>query len=124
MRASAGSYVISPAALTALQPDPARWTDHRSAVWLLALGARLGPRAGGGLDMPHPFRIEPSVESEATPEEVGEALPIGDQLGGWGMGAPNEVEPGLAGAVRQSFGGEVSESTIPAWAPPHRFADE
>ena len=41
MRASAGSYVISPAALTALQPDPARWTDHRSAVWLLALGARL-----------------------------------------------------------------------------------
>ena len=41
MRASAGSYVISPAALTALQPDPARSTDQRSAVWLLALAARL-----------------------------------------------------------------------------------
>ena len=41
MRASAGSYVISPAALTALQPDPGRSTDQRSAVWLLALAARL-----------------------------------------------------------------------------------
>ena len=57
MRASAGSYVISPAALTALQPDPARSTDQRSAVWLLALAARLvrdvgallaGPRASDG----------------------------------------------------------------------------
>jgi DNA-binding transcriptional ArsR family regulator len=41
MRASAGSYVISPAALTALQPDPDRSTDQRSAVWLLALAARV-----------------------------------------------------------------------------------
>jgi len=41
MRASASSYVISPAALTPLQPDPARMPDHRSAVWLLALAARL-----------------------------------------------------------------------------------
>jgi len=41
MRASAASYVISPAALVALQPDPARSPDHRSAVWLLALAARL-----------------------------------------------------------------------------------
>jgi DNA-binding transcriptional ArsR family regulator len=41
MRASAGSYVISPAALTALQPDPGRSIDQRSAVWLLALAARL-----------------------------------------------------------------------------------
>ncbi len=41
MRASAASYVISPAALVALQPDPARSPDHRSAMWLLALAARL-----------------------------------------------------------------------------------
>ena len=41
MRASATSYVISPAALVALQPDPARSPDHRSAMWLLALAARL-----------------------------------------------------------------------------------
>ena len=41
MRASASSYVISPAALTPLQPDPDRAPDHRSAMWLLALAARL-----------------------------------------------------------------------------------
>jgi uncharacterized protein YndB with AHSA1/START domain len=74
--------------------------------------------------MPHPFRIETSVEVEATPEEVWDALTIGEQLDGWWIGAPNHVEPRLGGTVRQNFGGEVSESTIAAWDPPHHFADE
>ena len=55
--------------------------------------------------MPHPFRIELSIEIEATPEEVWEAITIGEQLDGWWIGAPNEIEPRLGGAVRQSFGG-------------------
>ena len=41
MRATAASYVISPAVLAAMQPDPARSPDRLSARWLLALGARL-----------------------------------------------------------------------------------
>jgi DNA-binding transcriptional ArsR family regulator len=41
LRASAASYVISPAALAAVQPDPARSPDQLSAAWLLAVGARL-----------------------------------------------------------------------------------
>ncbi|MFI9010499.1 ArsR/SmtB family transcription factor [Actinosynnema sp. NPDC053489] len=41
MRATAASYVISPAALAAVQPDPARSPDRLSARWLLALAARL-----------------------------------------------------------------------------------
>jgi DNA-binding transcriptional ArsR family regulator len=41
MRATAASYVISPAALAALQPDPDRSPDRLSAFWLLALAARL-----------------------------------------------------------------------------------
>lgn len=41
MRATAASYVISPAALAEVQPDPERFRDQFSARWLLALGARL-----------------------------------------------------------------------------------
>jgi hypothetical protein len=41
LRATAASYVISPAALAGLQPDPARSPDRLSAFWLLALAARL-----------------------------------------------------------------------------------
>jgi DNA-binding transcriptional ArsR family regulator len=41
MRATAASYVISPAALALVQPDPLRSPDRLSAFWLLALGARL-----------------------------------------------------------------------------------
>ncbi|GAA2415795.1 ArsR/SmtB family transcription factor [Nonomuraea africana] len=41
MRATAASYVISPAALGAVQPDPSRAPDRLSARWLLAVAARL-----------------------------------------------------------------------------------
>lgn len=41
MRATAASYVISPAALAAVQPDPERSPDQLSARWLLAVAARL-----------------------------------------------------------------------------------
>jgi DNA-binding transcriptional ArsR family regulator len=41
MRATATSYVISPVALAAVQPDPARSPDQLSARWLLAVAARL-----------------------------------------------------------------------------------
>jgi DNA-binding transcriptional ArsR family regulator len=40
LQATALSYVISPAALAAVQPDPSR-TDRLSARWLIALAARL-----------------------------------------------------------------------------------
>jgi DNA-binding transcriptional ArsR family regulator len=41
MQATAASYVISPAALAAVAPDPARAPDRLSAHWLLTLAARL-----------------------------------------------------------------------------------
>jgi DNA-binding transcriptional ArsR family regulator len=41
MRATAASFVISPAALAAVQPDPARAPDRLSAYWLLAVASRL-----------------------------------------------------------------------------------
>jgi DNA-binding transcriptional ArsR family regulator len=41
LRATAASYVISPMALAAVQPDPGRSRDQLSARWLLALAAQL-----------------------------------------------------------------------------------
>jgi DNA-binding transcriptional ArsR family regulator len=41
LRATAASYVISPAVLAEVAPDPDRSTDRLSARWLLALAARL-----------------------------------------------------------------------------------
>lgn len=46
MRATASSYVISPAALPALAPDPDRAPDQLSARWLLALAARMVQEVG------------------------------------------------------------------------------
>src|SRR3954468_14249295 len=41
LQATAASYVISPTAMAAVAPDPARAPDRLSARWLLALAARL-----------------------------------------------------------------------------------
>ncbi len=41
LRATAASYVISPAALSAVAPDPARSPDQVSAHWMLALAGQL-----------------------------------------------------------------------------------
>ncbi|MEU7905409.1 helix-turn-helix domain-containing protein [Actinoplanes sp. NPDC049118] len=41
MRATAASYVISPATMAAVAPDPSRDPDRLSARWLLAVAARL-----------------------------------------------------------------------------------
>ena len=41
LQATALSYVISPAALNGVQPDPSRSPDRLSARWLIALAARL-----------------------------------------------------------------------------------
>ncbi len=46
MGATAASYVISPAALAAVAPDPDRAPDQLSALWLLALAARLVKELG------------------------------------------------------------------------------
>lgn len=46
LRATAASYVISPAALPLVAPDPSRSPDQRSARWLLALAARLVQEVG------------------------------------------------------------------------------
>lgn len=46
LQATARSFVISPAALAAVQPDPSRSPDRLSAQWLLALASKLVRDAG------------------------------------------------------------------------------
>src|SRR4051794_37969639 len=41
LRATAATYVISPSALSAVAPDPARSPDQVSAHWMLALAGQL-----------------------------------------------------------------------------------
>ena len=56
MQATAASYVISPTALAAVAPDPARAPDRLSARWLLTLSARLVREVGSlitGADRAH-----------------------------------------------------------------------
>ena len=52
LRATARSFVISPAALGEVQPDPGRTPDQLSAQWLLALAARLVRDVGALLARP------------------------------------------------------------------------
>lgn len=46
LQATAAAYVISPAALAVVQPDPEHLRDRFSAYWLLALAARLVREVG------------------------------------------------------------------------------
>lgn len=46
LQATAASYVISPAALAVVEPDPAHVRDRFSAYWLLALASRLVREVG------------------------------------------------------------------------------
>ena len=46
LQATAASYVISPAALAVVQPDPGHLRDRFSAYWLLALASRMVREVG------------------------------------------------------------------------------
>ncbi len=56
MRATAASYVISPAALSSVAPDPDRAPDRLSAQWLLALAGRLVQELGVLITRSHEAR--------------------------------------------------------------------
>ena len=87
LRASAGSFVISPAVLAELAPDPDRSPDRLSARWLLALAARLlrevgelmrGARAAGKplatFAIDGEVRFASAADRAAFAEELGDSL--------------------------------------------------
>ena len=72
MVATASSYVISPTALAAVAPDPDRAPDQLSALWMLALAARLVREVGDLITGPLPpgstSRPSPSTPTSPTPD--------------------------------------------------------
>jgi DNA-binding transcriptional ArsR family regulator len=87
LQASAGSFVISPAVLAELAPDPDRSPDRLSARWLLALAARLlrevgelmrGARSAGKplatFAIDGEVRFASAADRAAFAEELGESL--------------------------------------------------
>ena len=87
LRASAASFVISPAALAELAPDPGRSPDQVSARWLLALASRLlrevgelvrGARAAGKplatFAVDGEVRFASAADRAAFAEELGLAV--------------------------------------------------
>ena len=87
MRATAASYVISPLALAAVQPDPDRASDKMSARWLLALAARLVRDVGSLITgatkaqkrvatfaMDGEIRFATAADRAAFAEELGQAV--------------------------------------------------
>jgi DNA-binding transcriptional ArsR family regulator len=87
LQATAASYVISPLALSAVAPDPARRPDQLSAGWMLALGARLvrevgqlanGARAAGKplatYAIDSEIRFASATDRAAFAEELGAAV--------------------------------------------------
>jgi DNA-binding transcriptional ArsR family regulator len=85
MQATAASYVISPAALSALQPDPARAPDQLSAAWMLAVGARLvrelGELMAGAIRAGKPLATF-TIDSEITFASAADRAAFADDLAG------------------------------------------
>jgi len=87
MRATAASYVISPAALAAVAPDPDRAPDQLSALWLLALAARavreLGDLIGRATRARRriaTFGIDTEVRFASAPDRAAFATELSDAI--------------------------------------------
>jgi uncharacterized protein YndB with AHSA1/START domain len=73
--------------------------------------------------MAQPFEVRKEIETEATPEEVWEAISTGPGLDSWFMGR-NEVEPGEGGKLRMTLPAWTLESTVTVWDPPKRLVTD
>ncbi|GAA3936709.1 SRPBCC domain-containing protein [Actinomadura viridis] len=71
--------------------------------------------------MTHEFEVRESIEIEATPEQVWEAIATGPGVDSWFMGR-NEIEPGEGGRTRMTLAGMTEEATVTAYEPGKRFA--
>ena len=87
LRATATSYVISPAALAPVQPDPDRAPDRVSAAWLLAVASRLlrdvGDLIAGATRAGKPvatFAIDSEIRFASAADRAAFAKELGDAV--------------------------------------------
>jgi hypothetical protein len=71
--------------------------------------------------MGRPFEQHREAEVPATPEEAWAAIASGPGIDSWFMGR-SEVQPGVDGTVRTSFGDYAPELDVTAWDPGRKFA--
>jgi DNA-binding transcriptional ArsR family regulator len=101
MSATASSYVISPAALAAVAPDPTRSPDQLSAMWLVALAARLVREVGelmrGAKRARRPlatFGIDTKVRFASAAERAAFAAELAQSIEGLVASYHDESAPG------------------------------
>jgi DNA-binding transcriptional ArsR family regulator len=89
LRATAASYVISPAAFSAVAPDPARSPDRVSAYWMLALAGQLvrdvGDLIAGAAKARKPvatFAIDSEIRFASAADRAAFAKELGDAVAG------------------------------------------
>jgi DNA-binding transcriptional ArsR family regulator len=89
LRATAASFVISPAALADVAPDPGRSPDQLSARWLLALAARLVrevgqliTRAGAARKPLATFAIDSEIRFASAGDRAAFATELSDAVTG------------------------------------------
>lgn len=87
MRATASSYVISPAALASVAPDPDRAPDQLSARWLLALAGRMvqeiGVLIGRSRDAKQPlasFGIDAEIDFATAADRAAFVTQLSEQV--------------------------------------------
>ncbi|MFC4030966.1 ArsR/SmtB family transcription factor [Streptomyces polygonati] len=135
MRATAASYVISPIALAAVQPDPARFRDQLSARWLLAVSARLVRDVGmliTGADRARQRVATYALDGEVRFANAGERAAFVEELtrGVAALvakyhqpeatgGRPHRIVVALHPTVRPE-----TSAAVEAGAPDHRHAEE
>jgi DNA-binding transcriptional ArsR family regulator len=101
LQATASSYVISPAALAAVAPDPSREPDQRSARWLLAVAARLVgevgeliTRASAASKPLATLGIDSEVRFSSAKERAAFAVEMADAVNGLVAKYHDETAPG------------------------------
>ncbi|MCP1412464.1 helix-turn-helix domain-containing protein [Paenarthrobacter sp. A20] len=84
LRATAASYLISPAALASVAPDPRRFADRFSAFWLLSLASRTVQEMGkliAGAAVAKKKLASFAIDGEITFRSAAERAEFAEELG-------------------------------------------